>query len=377
MAGIYLHIPFCKQKCHYCNFYSLASVKHKDYFISALLQEIEMQQNYLEGEEIETIYWGGGTPSLLSSFEINSIFDHLYQNFRIHPQAEITLEANPDDLDQTFLDELIKTPVNRLSVGVQSFFDSDLLYLNRIHNAEQAKNALKRARDKGFNQFSVDLIYGIPTLNNKQWEQNLKIINDLKIEHLSAYALTIEPKTALDVLIRKKQSDPVDELQTVGHFNILMKWSVENNWDHYEISNLCKPGNQSKHNTNYWLGEKYLGLGPSAHSFNQESRQWNTSNLKNYIEKINGKQIPFEKEELSTKQKFNEYILLGMRTSWGCNSEIIQNKFGLNYKSWFMKNISPFINNGKVLQNGNQFILSLDGKLFADGISTDLFIEED
>ena len=272
MAGIYIHIPYCRQKCHYCNFFSVAGMPHKDEFLRSLLDEISLQKDYLEGERIETIYLGGGTPSLLTALELNSIFDHLYKFHDISPNAEITLEANPDDLDKEKLAELRKTPVNRLSIGIQSFFDDDLQYLNRVHNAEQARKAIDMTREAGYENLTIDLIYGIPTLDDKKWFRNLDEFFSLKIPHLSAYALTVEEKTALFHLIQKKKAAPVDEKQSAEQFRILMEKTREHGYIHYEISNFALEGYYSRHNSMYWLGGHYLGLGPSAHSFNEQVR---------------------------------------------------------------------------------------------------------
>lgn len=307
MVGIYIHIPFCRQKCHYCNFFSIPSVKNKDRFLASLFSEIGMQKNYLNGVPVQTIYFGGGTPSILSGAEIGQIIDELARYQIIDEHAEITLEANPDDLTLAKIKELIKTPVNRLSIGVQSFFDDDLKYLNRIHSASEALTSVKFAIDAGFTNMSIDLIYGIPTLTDENWQRNLEVFFSLKIPHLSAYALTVEPRTNLDVLIARKKIQPVEEELTIGHFKQLMAAMKEKKYVHYEISNFCLEPYYSKHNRSYWAGKKYLGLGPSAHSYDGKSRQWNVSNLTAYNQAIENMTIPAEREELSTDQQYNEY----------------------------------------------------------------------
>lgn len=374
MAGIYLHIPFCKQKCHYCNFYSVASIKNKDQLFNALLKEIELQKNYLGDEKVETIYFGGGTPSLLSNDEINKVLSEISRYFQIADHPEITLEANPDDLNNSYLKSLRNTSINRLSIGVQSFFEDDLKYLNRIHSAEQAINSIEEAQDKGFHNLSIDLIYGIPTLSKLKWQENLEIFFDLNLPHLSAYALTVEPKTALAILIKKKKTYPVAEDRIVEHFDLLMNLMTSNHFTHYEISNFCKENYFSEHNKSYWFGKKYLGIGPSSHSFNEKSRQWNISNINKYIEEINKNIIPFETEVLSVDQKYNEYILISLRTIWGIDLNSILKKFGEQYNLHFINNVKRFVDEEKISIIDDKYCLTNAGKIFADGISSDLFV---
>lgn len=377
MAGIYIHIPFCKQKCHYCNFFSVASQKNKAQFLEVLLDEIRDRQSYLGDEKVNTIYFGGGTPSVLSLEEIKLILTALNDTYNISPEVEITLEANPDDLSKLYLKELQQSPINRLSIGVQSFFDEDLIYLNRVHNGEQALGRVKDALSAGFHNMSIDLIYGIPTLTNEKWEQNLQQFFDLNIPHLSAYSLTVEPKTALHKLIKKNKLNNIDDEQSIAHFKILQKRIKENGFEHYEISNFSKPGYNSKHNSLYWLGGNYLGLGPSAHSFNGNSRQWNVSSLSKYLQQGGDNELIYEKEILTKVQQFNEYMMTSLRTSWGCSLQHIENVFGLSYASNLESEIQPFIQKGQVFKENNILYLSEEGKLFADGIASELFISED
>lgn len=376
MAGIYIHIPFCKQKCHYCNFFSVASQKNKVAFLNVLSEEISNRQPYLDDEPISTIYLGGGTPSVLSKDELMRIFDQLRANYNVLADAEITLEANPDDLSLNYLRELKETPINRLSIGVQSFFDEDLTYLNRIHTADQALNRVKDALNIGFGNMSIDLIYGIPTLTKEKWEANLKTFFDLNIIHLSAYSLTVEPKTALHQLIKKKKLKNIQDEQSIAHFKILQKQIKEKGFEHYEISNFSKPGHYSKHNSLYWLGGNYLGLGPSAHSFNGISRQWNASSLAKYLQYGNNGELAYEKEILTKIQRFNEYVMTSLRTSWGCNLEHISNVFGADFTSKIESEIQIFIRKGQIIQENKILFLTEEGKLFADGIAADLFIDE-
>ena len=374
MAGIYIHIPFCKQKCHYCNFFSVASVKWREEFVQALLKEIELWKDYLEGEKVNTIYFGGGTPSLLRIEHLTLIFEHLTFHFDIDHSAEITLEANPDDLNADFLRGLkAATPVNRLSIGIQSFFDDDLQYLNRVHNSDQAKRAVELARNAGFDNLTIDLIYGIPTLTDEKWAKNLETFFSLDIPHLSAYSLTVEQKTPLALLIEKGKYAQVDENQSVGHFRMLLEATKTHDFIHYEISNFAKEGFYSKHNSLYWLGGHYLGLGPSAHSFNGSSRQWNVSNIGKYIKLDDFQTSVEEKEVLTIEQRYNEYVMTSLRTVWGCDTVHILNVFGEKYESYFLRKALPFLEKKHLYHEGTKYFLTDAGKLFADGIAGELF----
>ncbi len=373
MAGIYIHIPFCKQKCHYCNFYSLASVKYRDVFVDILLKEIELQKDYLSGETIETIYFGGGTPSLLSVGEIKRIIDELAVFHNINNNAEITLEANPDDINPKKVAGLRQTPINRFSIGVQSFFDDELQYLHRIHSGQDAEISVRTVKDAGFTNLSIDLIYGNPVMRDEKWKLNIEKFFDLEIPHLSAYALTVEPKTALDVLIRKGKMKNVDDNTAANHFMILTEKMKEQGFIHYEISNFSKKGFHSEHNTSYWQGKKYLGLGPSAHSFDGDSRQWNVSNLSKYIEGVKNGGIIVEKETLTTEQKYNEYVMTSLRTIWGTDLKYIRDSFGEGFENHYLKKTRPHLQMGNVLRENDIFKLTESGKLFADGITSDLF----
>lgn len=374
MAGIYIHIPFCKQKCHYCNFYSSVSLKYKEDFIASLTNEIKSKQDYLGQEQINTIYFGGGTPSLLSAEEISYIINLLDFRFNVAENAEITLEANPDDLNKYKINDIKNyTSVNRLSIGVQSFLDDDLVYLNRVHSSAQAQDSIENALKAGFNNLTIDLIYGIPTLSNKAWKHNLKLFFDYKIPHLSSYSLTIEPKTSLDVLIKKKKVKNIVEADSINHFKILIEKTEKYNFINYEISNFALEGYYSKHNSIYWLGGHYLGLGPSAHSYNGKSRQWNVMSVKQYCAEKLIDNIVKEKEYLNKDQLYNEYILTSIRTSWGCDIEHINNVFRKKYSQHFILNIIQYITENKVVKLGNIYTLTNTGKLFADGIASSLF----
>ncbi len=373
MAGIYIHIPFCKQKCHYCNFYSSVSIKYQTVFVAALVHEINIRKDYLNNNVVNTIYFGGGTPSLLSVKEITLIINTIKNVYNVTSDAEITLEANPDDLNKEKISDLKKyTQINRLSIGIQSFFDDDLQYLNRVHSGKQASTSIENSINAGFNNITIDLIYGIPTLSNKKWKENLNRFFSYNIPHLSSYSLTVEPKTALDVLIKKNKIKNINEAESISHFEILLTETEKHNFINYEISNFALGGFMSKHNSNYWLGKHYLGLGPSAHSYNGKSRQWNIANTKKYCDtKIDN--IVEEIELLTKEQLYNEYVLTSIRTSWGCDIEFINKTFGNKYSNYFEANIKTSIIENRVYHQNNIYTLTNKGKLFADGIASSLF----
>ena len=373
MPGIYIHIPFCKQACNYCDFHFSTSLNNKDAFLSALKKEIVIQKDYLTGTKISTIYFGGGTPSLLSETELMNIFETLDRSFEISSDAEITLEANPDDLTKEKIKQLKATPINRLSIGIQSFYDEDLKLMNRAHNSKEATITVKSAQDSGFENITIDLIYGIQTLTNSNWKNNLATAFDLDVKHISAYCLTVEPKTVLAHQIKIGQIKNVDEQQSAEHFEIMLQAMNKNNFIQYEISNFGKEGYFSKHNSNYWLKEDYLGLGPSAHSYNGHSRQWNISNNALYIQAIEKGELNFEKEELSTYQRYNEYILTSLRTMWGTDLNYIEKTLGKDYSTYCLLEAEKYFDTKKVIHQKNKLILSDEGKLFADKIASDLF----
>jgi putative oxygen-independent coproporphyrinogen III oxidase len=338
-----------------------------------MLKEIELQKNYLEGESVNTIYFGGGTPSLLSIDEISRFLEVINASFKVDTDAEITLEANPDDLDKEKLIELKQAGVNRLSIGIQSFNDSDLKFLNRIHTANQGYDCILNARDAGFSNISIDLIYGIPTLDSESWKSNLKKAIDLEIPHISAYALTVEEKTPLAVMIRKGKMPNVDDAVQAEHFNILVKRLQDSGYLHYEISNFCKPGWFAQHNTSYWKGVPYLGIGPSAHSFNRVSRQWNIANLGKYLLAIDKDELPFEREVLSPTQSFNEYIMTSLRTQWGCDLSLIEKQYGREWGEQVIRDSGKYLGNGLMKIEDGVLYLTLEGKFRADGIAAELF----
>lgn len=374
MAGIYIHIPFCKQACNYCNFYFSTSLHFKKDFISALILEISMQADYLNNEKITSVYFGGGTPSILESQEIENILQALSKHFSFEENLEICLEANPDDLKATKLKDLKQLGVNRLSIGVQSFKESDLVFMRRSHNADEAIKCIEDASSLGFENLSIDLIYGIPNQSNEDWLKNLNRIETMGVNHLSCYALTVEENTPLYHDIRKGKLTAINEELAAKHFTILSEWSKTKNWEHYEISNLCKDQNYSKHNTAYWRNEKYLGLGPGAHSYNLEERQWNVSKLKYYIDSIKESKLACEKESLSEVNKYNEMLMTSLRTMWGVDKNLLQSKFP-EYFPYFEKQIGQ-LNLDWIVNNKSHLKLSEEGKFFADGIAAKLFIED-
>ncbi len=374
MAGIYLHIPYCKKACHYCNFHFSTSLQTKNEFVPALLKEIELRKNFLHQEKIETIYFGGGTPSLLEFVELKAILEKIRENFDVTPGAEFTLEANPDDITAEKIKEWVSLGINRLSIGIQSFYEEDLLWMNRAHNAKQAEDCIRIAQQEGIFNLTIDLIYGTPGLTNEKWIANLKKVKQLGVQHVSCYALTVEPKTALDLMIRKgKKEDVVPETQA-EQFMMLMEWAAENGFEHYEISNFAKPGFRSRHNSAYWSGAKYLGLGPSAHSFDGKSRQWNVSNNALYIKSIEGGVLPIEEEQLTETQQLNEYIMTSLRTIEGLNLELIREKFGVQLSEQVHKESERYLSTGKLQLVDEKLVLTREGKLFTDGIAADLFV---
>ncbi len=372
MAGIYLHIPFCKQACHYCDFHFSTSLKYKDDLLQSLVKEIQLQKNYLQGQTIETIYFGGGTPSILEASEINLLLDTITSLHTVSADAEITLEANPDDLDKTKLQALRQTPVNRFSIGIQSFFDDDLQWMNRVHRAQEAEASVKRAQDSGFENITVDLIYGYPLLNEQKWKHNLSKVFELNVPHVSAYSMTVEPQTALASFIRTKKQAPMNEQQSAEQFTLLMDAMQTNGFEHYEISNFCKPGHYSRHNSNYWHGVSYLGIGPSAHSYNGQARQWNIANNAKYMQSIHSDILPAEIEELTEANRLNEYIMTSLRTIWGLDLEKL-NTIAAGSANELIKAAQPYLEKGWIEKKDRKIYLTQTGKLYADHIAAELF----
>ena len=371
MSGIYIHIPFCKQACHYCDFHFSTSVKKKAELVDMLCKELVLRKDELPGP-IQTIYFGGGTPSLLTSEELALIFKTIFETYKVSKTAEITLEANPDDLSEEVLKTLDTSPINRLSIGVQSFFEADLKLMNRAHNAEEALRSLQLAKQY-FENISIDLIYGIPGQSNQQWRQNLDTALELEIPHISSYALTVEPKTALEKFIEKGKVKPVDDETYREQFDMLVNTLTSNGFEHYEFSNYGKPGFHSQNNMAYWLGKPYLGIGPSAHSFDGTSRKWNISNNNLYINAIHEGKIPQQSEELSLSDSYNEYVMTRLRTKFGVSALDVLEKFGENYRSHFLKESDKFIVDGTLENRDDTYHITSKGKFLSDGIAADLF----
>ena len=375
MAGIYIHIPFCRQACYYCNFHFSTNSALQNDFKNALLKEAEIRREYLEDERVETIYFGGGTPSLLPTADIHEMMKVLSGNFNIEPGAEVTLEANPDDMDPRRMDDWRESGVNRLSIGIQSFFDEDLAWMNRVHKGGQAIDAVIKAKEAGFINFSVDLIYGSPGLSDGKWEKNIQTAISLDPPHLSCYALTIEPKTVLYKQIRTKQVEDIQPEKQAAQFLAGIQFLQANGYEHYEISSFAKPGMRSRHNSSYWQSKKYLGLGPSAHSFNGRSRQWNIANNLTYIKSVAAGMPNFEYELLQPRDLLNEYIMTSLRTNEGLDLRHVSNQFGKDKEKKLESNASVYIRDSKMEMKNERLVLTTSGKLFADGIAAALFFD--
>ena len=372
MSGIYIHIPYCKQACHYCNFHFSTSLKNKDAVVEAMLKEIYVKSNFIN-ESIETIYFGGGTPSFLEIDEINRLIEMVYKNFKVSSNLEITLEANPDDLTKIKLKKLSETHINRLSIGIQSFVDNDLKIMNRAHNSEESKKCIENSKNY-YENISIDLMYGIPESNLDSWEYNLDLAILYNTNHISAYALTLEPKTTLEKFIQNGVLKSLDEEIVFKQYQLMLKKLASVNYINYELSSFAKDGFFSKNNTAYWLGKKYIGIGPSAHSFDGFSRSWNVSNNNLYIKAIENNNMYYESENLSKNDKYNEYVMIGLRTMWGVSTDYLNDNFGINYKNHFIEKCKKFIDS-KHLKIENSSIITTDtGRFLSDGISSELFI---
>jgi len=380
LCGIYIHIPFCRKACFYCNFHFSTSLKKKQAYINALVEEIQEQKHFFSvnkehnvTETIRSLYFGGGTPSQLNISEIKQLLDGLYKNFKFASEIEFTIEVNPDDVSYSVLKAYKEMGVNRLSIGVQSFNNADLIYLNRSHTSEAAEESVRMAQDAGISNINIDLIYGIPVQTMKNWHDNLLKFLTLQIPHLSAYCLTIEPHTPLEVLIHKNKRQAFDEDLSIGHYKMLSKFMKANNYIQYEISNFCKPHHYSKHNKAYWQQKPYLGIGASAHSFNGKIRKWNISNTTQYIEKIAHNDVYYETEILTKETKYNEYMMTSLRTIEGCNMNYILKHFGQDFVNHAYVIIEKYKKKKLIVQDKEIVSLTDKGKLFADAISADLF----
>ncbi|MFD0863863.1 radical SAM family heme chaperone HemW [Sungkyunkwania multivorans] len=373
MSGIYLHIPFCKQACHYCDFHFSTSLKKKDAMVEALQKELQLRKNEFAEEVIETIYFGGGTPSLLSIEDLQVLIDTVVDNYSVVESPEITLEANPDDLTAGLIEALANTKINRLSIGVQSFFETDLKLMNRAHNAKEAERCVEMA-SKHFKNISIDLIYGIPGMDNQRWIQNIQKALSYDIPHISSYALTVEPRTALAKFIQKGVVDPVDDDVAQEHFHLLVDRLLDHGYIHYELSNFGKKGYFSKNNTAYWKGKKYLGIGPSAHSFNGSQRSWNISSNSKYLKILEENALPLEIENLTRTDRYNEYVMTGLRTIWGVSLDKVKDDFGPTYHQYLLKQAQKYIEEHLLFIDKGTLLTSKKGKFLADGIASDLFL---
>ncbi len=371
-AGVYFHIPFCKKACHYCNFHFSTSLQHKNELVEALLKEIDITRG--KGTRLITsVYFGGGTPSLLLRKELRVIMETTRASFKLLPDVEISFEVNPDDMNDATVPFWKQQGINRLSIGIQSFREEDLQWMNRAHTATQALAAIDLAKDAGFTNYSIDLIYGVPGLSDDAWKANVEKAIILGVPHISAYALTVEPRTALDAMISKGKKEPVEPEQQARQFIILMEMMEEAGYEHYEISNFSLPGMHSRHNSSYWQGIPYFGFGPSAHSFDGISRYWNRSHNLEYIASLESGIIPYEKEDLTDTQRLNEYIMTSLRTMEGIRIGRVVQDWGQENAELLLKNSEKFMSRGMMNNINNSLVLTREGKLFADGIASDLF----
>ena len=382
MPGIYIHIPFCRQACHYCNFHFSVSLQQKEEMMAALVKEISLSPSLgqkTEKEIISTLYFGGGTPSILTADDLKFIFDALQKRFEFAGDIEITLEANPDDVTDEKLEEWKAIGINRLSAGIQSFLEDELKWMNRAHTAAESLICIDKIKTAGYDNFSIDLIYGSPLLSDEDWKRNVALVIEKNIPHISCYALTVEPKTALDKMILLKKKENVDAEKQARQFLLLMQWMEDAGYEHYEISNFAKPGFRSKHNSSYWSqtpegsGDVYYGFGPSAHSFDGKSRKWNIANNTLYITSLQKNIIPFEEEVLTATQQLNEYIMTSLRTMEGLNLELVSDRFGKDARLKLEAALKKWEAGEKLQIKNQKIILTKEGKLFADGIAADLF----
>lgn len=375
MSHLYLHIPYCSKLCYYCDFHFSLNLKTRKGFVDAVCKELQMRKDFFTGP-IETLYFGGGTPSLLSKDELNQIFTTIHENFSISSDAEISFECNPDDISEEYCKTLRSFGINRLSIGIQSFFDDDLQLLNRRHSADSARSAVKIAQNTGFQNITVDLIYGLPNMTLNRWKKNLQEVEKLHIQHLSAYSLMVEEHTALHKFVRTGKFILPNEDSVLEQFNYLIDWSERTGFEQYEISNFAKNGMYSRHNSSYWTVSQYLGVGPSAHSFDGKNRFWNVANNAKYIESINNNVIPSECETLSTRDRYNELIMTGLRTKKGVDIGLIKNNFPDEYYRNFVTQKNIFLSQGLLQECQNSISLTRKGIMLSDMIMSDFFITE-
>ncbi len=373
MSSIYIHIPFCAKKCFYCDFYTTISIKYKNEYVKALIKELNQRQNYIENKEIKTIYFGGGTPTLIDPSKLQSIIDEISKIYTIDKNVEITIEANPDDINSEYVQELKKTKINRISIGLQSFFDEDLKLMNRRHTSSENINAVKLLQDKGYTNISGDLIYGLPNMTIENWQKNLSEFFTLNIPHLSAYHLTYEPNTVFSKFLKKGKIKEIPEDDSIKQFDLLISEAKKNKFIHYETSNFAKEDFFSRHNSAYWKQKHYLGLGASAHSYNGDSRQYNIANIKEYIKRVGEGRGYFEKEELNTTDKYNDYLITSLRTIWGIDLIFIKNNFGDQYLNFVDNKSKTLIEKGLLIKEKLTLKITQKGKFIEDNILLDLF----
>jgi oxygen-independent coproporphyrinogen-3 oxidase len=375
---IYFHIPFCKQACHSCDFHFSTSLKYKEEMLWAMRQEIAKRAHYLEDKKVHSLYFGGGTPSILDAEDILQLIGTVEKYFEIAPDAEITLEANPDDLTREKVDALRQTPINRFSIGIQSFYEEDLRWMNRAHNAQEADSSIKRVQDAGFENITCDLIYGYPLLTNEKWKANMQKLIALDIPHISSYSMTVEKKTALAHFIKEGKTPGMSDAQSAAQMLMLIDTLTQNGFEHYEISNFAKDGMYAKHNTNYWKGKHYLGIGPSAHSFNGHSRSWNVANNAKYIAALTDDTSYNELEHLTKSDQFNESVMTSIRTMWGLDLQKVEKDFGYDYKQHILKESQTFLVNEELeIIDNNTLRATNKGKLLADHIASELFLVDE
>lgn len=374
MASVYVHIPFCHSKCYYCGFHSVASLKAKQDVVHCIVKELEIRKNYLKEEPLDSIYFGGGTPSVLDIQEVARIIIKIREHYRINEDAEISFEVNPEDVSIDYFKDLRKLGINRISIGVQSLDDGILSFLNRKHSVEEAISCINNSVEAGIDNISIDLIYGIPGLSDDMWKESLERIKCLPVKHLSAYCLSIDENTVFEYKMRKGEFIPMSDEDCEAQYNILLDWAKNNGFQHYEISNFCKSNYYSRHNSAYWMQKPYLGVGPSAHSYNGHSRQWNTSNNANYITSVNKGVIPFQKEDLNLKDRFNEYILTSLRTVWGINKKVVTRMFGVKYLQHVVEKSEKYLDSGHLQIDKNCIKLTEKGMFISNDIISEIFI---
>ncbi|MFV0419202.1 MAG: radical SAM family heme chaperone HemW [Dysgonomonas sp.] len=372
MAGIYIHVPFCKTRCIYCDFYTRTDISPKNDYVSAVCEELELRKDYINSESVKTIYFGGGTPSQLSQNDFVKIFNAIRGNYRVEPDAEITMEANPDDLSDKYLESIRTLPFNRLSIGIQSFKDEELQFLKRRHSAKRAQEVVLYCKSLGYDNISIDLMYGLPNQTMEIWEQNLNTAISLDVQHISSYHLIYEQGTRLYRMFKMGDVKAVEEDLSVDMFSRMMDGLSDAGFEHYEISNFAKNGLYSKHNSSYWLGEKYLGLGPAAHSYDGQNRAWNIASISKYIAGINNSQPNLEIEFLDNNTKYNDYILTGLRTKWGVNIGELEKLYGSQLKAYCLNNADKYISRGYVTYENDVLKLTRGGIFISDGIMSDL-----